>query len=306
MKIKSLIFTFIISSAVLLTGCSSATETISDDHLSNGTASQETVSTTEPPSPTEEVPVDSTAVSTDSTTEALVSSETDPSPTPTTTQNRKSETTGQTAPPQTTTAPHVHRYTSKIVAPTCTSGGYTLYTCSCGAQYTDNHTDALGHDLGPWVTVKEPTLSSEGQRQAVCRRNDHIEVQSLPRLDKIDAFVQEVVELVNQERSKEGLPSLTGVTALHSYAATRSSELVSVFNHVRPDGSNPLHDVLQLGYRTAGENIAYGYATPQAVMDGWMNSPGHRANILSPNFSYIGVGCYQKGNTLYWTQIFAG
>ena len=66
MKIKSLIFTFIISSAVLLTGCSSATETISDDHLSNGTASQETVSTTEPPSPTEEVPVDSTAVSTDS------------------------------------------------------------------------------------------------------------------------------------------------------------------------------------------------------------------------------------------------
>lgn len=145
MKIKSLIFTFIISSAVLLTGCSSATETISDDHLSNGTASQETVSTTEPPSPTEEVPADSTAVSTDSTTEALVSSETDPSPTSTTTQNSKSETTGQTAPPQTTTAPHVHRYTSKIVAPTCTSGGYTLYTCSCGA-----------HIRMPWATIWGP------------------------------------------------------------------------------------------------------------------------------------------------------
>lgn len=154
----------------------------------------------------------------------------------------------------------------------------------------------------PWATIwgpgspsRNPHFLPKGQRQAVCRRNDHIEVQSLPRLDKIDAFVQEVVELVNQERSKEGLPSLTGVTALHSYAATRSSELVSVFNHVRPDGSNPLHDVLQLGYRTAGENIAYGYATPQAVMEGWMNSPGHRAIFFHQTFPISGSAAIKRG-----------
>lgn len=205
-----------------------------------------------------------------------------------------------------TYAQHVHAYTVDTIEPGCTSRGYTVYICSCGEQYTDNYTDALGHDFGEWVTVKEPTVSSEGQQEKTCLRCGYTEVQSLPRLENTDDFVQAVVDLVNQERSKEGLSPLTGVTQLHSYAAVRSSELVSRFEHVRPDDSNPLTYVINMGYFRAGENIAYGYATPEAVMNAWMNSPGHRMNILTPEYSYIGIGCYRNGNTLYWTQIFAG
>ena len=205
-----------------------------------------------------------------------------------------------------THAQHVHAYTANTIEPDCISGGYTVYICSCGEQYTDNYTDALGHDFGEWVTVKEPTVSSEGQQEKTCLRCGYTEVQSIPRLENTDDFVQAVVDLVNQERSKEGLSPLTGVTQLHSYAAVRSSELVSRFEHVRPDNSNPLTYVINMGYFRAGENIAYGYATPEAVMNAWMNSPGHRMNILTPEYSYIGVGCCRNGNTLYWTQIFAG
>ena len=205
-----------------------------------------------------------------------------------------------------THAQHVHAYTANTIEPDCISGGYTVYICSCGEQYTDNYTDALGHDFGEWVTVKEPTVSSEGQQEKTCFRCGYTEVQSIPRLENTDDFVQAVVDLVNQERSKEGLSPLTGVTQLHSYAAVRSSELVSRFEHVRPDDSNPLTYVINMGYFRAGENIAYGYATPEAVMNAWMDSPGHRMNILTPEYSYIGVGCCRNGNTLYWTQIFAG
>ena len=59
-----------------------------------------------------------------------------------------------------------------------------------------------------------------------------------------------------------------------------------------------------LAYRTAGENIAMGYPTPEAVVDGWMNSEGHRANILNPSFTVIGVGYVEQGH--YWTQMFIG
>lgn len=214
--------------------------------------------------------------------------------------------TGESQSDSQTYAQHVHAYTVDTIEPDCTSGGYTVYICSCGEQYTDNYTDALGHDFGEWVTVKEPTVSSEGQQEKTCLRCGYTEVQSLPRLENTDDFVQAVVDLVNQERSKEGLSPLTGVTQLHSYAAVRSSELVSRFEHVRPDGSNPLTYVINMGYFRAGENIAYGYATPEAVMNAWMDSPGHRMNILTPEYSYIGIGCYRNGNTLYWTQIFAG
>ncbi len=120
--------------------------------------------------------------------------------------------------------------------------------------------------------------------------------------------VDQVVALVNQERAAQGLNPLKAVPALHQAAEIRSQELVTSFSHTRPDGrscSTVLNDT-GIAWRTTGENIAYGYSSPEAVMEGWMNSAGHRANILNQNFDSIGIGVISQNGVLYWTQIFTG
>lgn len=210
-------------------------------------------------------------------------------------------------PAQTPAPVHHHSYTSVVTPPSCTTQGYTTYTCACGARYQDHVTAALGHSFGAWVTTVAPTASAAGTQVRTCTRCGAQESATLPPVFEPSSTARQVVDLVNQERAKAGLSPLTAVGNLHSYAHTRSTELVTVFDHVRPDGSNPLTAVFSLGsYSTAGENIAMGYSSAQAVMEGWMNSPGHRANILSANFTSIGVGCYSYNGVLYWTQIFAG
>ncbi len=124
----------------------------------------------------------------------------------------------------------------------------------------------------------------------------------------LQAFAQQVVNLVNQERAKAGLSALQSVAVLDACAQKRSEELVSTFSHTRPDGTNcaTILDEYGVKWRTTGENIAYGYATPESVMKGWMDSAGHRANILNANFDSIGVGVVSRNGVLYWTQVFAG
>lgn len=122
------------------------------------------------------------------------------------------------------------------------------------------------------------------------------------------AYADAVVTLVNAERAAAGLDPVQAVPALCDAAEIRSGEITQSFSHTRPDGrscSTILND-RNIQWRTTGENIAYGYSSPEAVMDGWMHSSGHRANILSENFDYIGVGVVYEGGTLYWTQVFTG
>lgn len=121
-------------------------------------------------------------------------------------------------------------------------------------------------------------------------------------------FANEVLVLVNKERTKAGLSALSMPNKLLEPANTRAKEIKQVFSHTRPDGrswSTVLKDY-NVSVQTAGENIAYGYNTPEAVVTTWMNSPGHRANILNSNFKNIGIGVYtdSKG-TVYCTQIFS-
>lgn len=204
---------------------------------------------------------------------------------------------------------HTHSYKSKTVKATCTKGGYTLYTCSCGDSYRAKETGALGHAYGSWEVDKQATTSAAGSRSRTCSRCGDVERESIPKLTDTSSYASQVVTLVNKERAKEGLAPLTAVSGLNSYALQRSKELETLFAHQRPDGSNPLDYVISLGYWTAGENIAMSYGmndTPERVMEGWMNSEGHRANILDPDFAYIGVGCYVSNGSYYWTQIFAG
>ena len=119
---------------------------------------------------------------------------------------------------------------------------------------------------------------------------------------------EQVVTLVNKERAKAGLNKLEMDTKLQTAAAKRAKELKTLFSHSRPDGSLcfTVLNEYNVIYMAAGENIAMGQTTPEAVMNSWMNSEGHRANILSGNFTKIGVGCYQYNGRLYWVQLFIG
>lgn len=121
------------------------------------------------------------------------------------------------------------------------------------------------------------------------------------------SFAEQVVDLVNQERAKAGLEKLTLDKNIEAAALVRAKEIEVSFSHTRPDGSS-FSSVLKehnISYRGAGENIAWGQTSPEAVMNAWMNSEGHRANILNANFTKIGVGYYQNSaGRKFWTQLF--
>ena len=116
----------------------------------------------------------------------------------------------------------------------------------------------------------------------------------------------QVAELVNRERAKANLPALAYDAKLCEAAQVRAKEIVSLFAHERPDGSSCFTVLKEKGisYVACGENIAKGSQTPEAVMNGWMNSSGHKANILSTRFTKIGVAMVKVGNTKYWVQLF--
>ena len=117
----------------------------------------------------------------------------------------------------------------------------------------------------------------------------------------------EVLDLVNQIRQQNGLGTLTwdNTAAEVAYRHSLDMDVRDFFAHTNPDGDSP-GDRLTAGgvaWTAYGENIAMGYATAQDVMDAWMNSPGHRDNILYPNFTHLGVGVHENGST-WWTQNF--
>ena len=122
------------------------------------------------------------------------------------------------------------------------------------------------------------------------------------------SFEEQVVELVNAYRAQYGLSALTADWELARVARYKSQDMHDrgYFAHNSPTYGTPFDMIRSFGlsYRTAGENIAKGYATPQAVVNGWMNSSGHRANILNGSFTKIGVGYVADGHI--WTQLFIG
>lgn len=125
---------------------------------------------------------------------------------------------------------------------------------------------------------------------------------------ELAAYASEVVTLVNEERAIYGLAPVKASDALTQAAQIRAEETVQQFSHTRPDGraSSTVLGDLSIEWRSCGENIAYGYKDAEAVMDGWMHSDGHRANILSQSFEYIGVGVAERGGVIYCTQVFTG
>jgi len=125
---------------------------------------------------------------------------------------------------------------------------------------------------------------------------------------QLNEFEQEVVELTNDERVKQGLDPLKIDEELSKVAREKSRDMAdsNYFSHDSPNYGSPFDMMKSFGidYRTAGENNAKGQRTPAEVVNGWMNSDGHRANILNEDFTHIGVGYVEQGN--HWTQQFIG
>ena len=161
----------------------------------------------------------------------------------------------------------------------------------------------------PDSTPNNPTTAPE-QKPDSAPSNPNTTPEQKPSTD-FSSYQQQVLDLVNAERAKRGISALTLDSSLSSVATKKSQDMVNknYFDHTSPTYGSPFDMMKQFGisYRSAGENIAKGQKTPQEVVAAWMNSEGHRKNILNPNFTNLGVGIAKDSNkTTYWTQMFIG
>ena len=181
---------------------------------------------------------------------------------------------------------------STCAASTCTVGcGDTMWKIAARCQV------GVSEIISANPQLKNPGLIYPGQ------------VLQIPTTSStVSSYEKEVVRLVNEIRTKNGLKPLTENWELSRVARYKAQDMhdKNYFSHTSPTYGSPFTMIKNFGisYRTAGENIAMGYKTPQAVVDGWMNSSGHRANILNANYTQIGVGYCASGS--YWSQMFIG
>ncbi|MGG1699201.1 CAP domain-containing protein [Bacillus zhangzhouensis] len=160
-------------------------------------------------------------------------------------------------------------------------------------------------------SVKKPTASKPSTPAKQNNNNtkaDQKDTTATKADSSLNAFEKEVVELTNKERAKQGLKALSVDSKLSKSARAKSQDMKdkNYFSHTSPTYGSPFDQMKKFGitYKTAGENIAQGQRSPQEVVTAWMNSEGHRANILNKNYTHIGVGYVKAGN--YWTQQFIG
>lgn len=189
-----------------------------------------------------------------------------------------------------------------VIIMMCTTQAYaqTTYTVKPGDsiwKIAVRYQTGISEILSQNPHIKNPSLIYPGQRLTI------------PSQSSTKAFEDEVVRLVNAERSKRGLQTLASNWELSRVARYKSQDMINknYFSHTSPTYGSPFNMMENFGIRfsSAGENIAYGQRTPAEVMKGWMNSPGHRANILSPSYTHIGVGVAKtKSGVYYWTQMF--
>lgn len=165
---------------------------------------------------------------------------------------------------------------------------------------------------GSNITGKTGQSANTAQAQKPAASNTSKPSASNNSSSQMNAFEKKVVDLTNQERAKAGLKALkTDNSALSKMARDKAADMRNnnYFDHQSPTYGSPFNMMQKYGikFSTAGENIAAGQKTPEEVVNGWMNSPGHRANILNANYTTIGVGYVQGGSYgSYWTQEFIG
>ncbi len=176
----------------------------------------------------------------------------------------------------------------------------------------------LTHKVSPGDTMWKLAVQYQVGTGEIIAANPQVEnpnliypgqVLNIPQVSQaVRAYEQEVVRLVNAQRVQNGLKPLAENWELSRVARYKSADMAGkrYFSHESPTYGSPYQMMRSFGisFRFAGENIAYGQRTPAAVVSAWMNSSGHRANILSSSYTQIGVGYHEAGN--YWTQMFIG
>lgn len=185
-----------------------------------------------------------------------------------------------------------------------------LFVFSIGAFAASTHTVAKGDSLWKIAVRYQVGLSEIKAANPAIKNYDLIypgDIINIPVKDSaVSSYEKEVIRLVNIERQKNGLSPLSEDWQLSRVARYKSEDMRDrgYFSHTSPTYGSPFDMMKSFGisYRNAGENIAKGQSSPEAVVRAWMNSPGHRANILNKSFTHIGVGYAKQGH--YWTQMF--
>lgn len=158
----------------------------------------------------------------------------------------------------------------------------------------------------PAANKKQPIAPPAKQTTPPAKEEQQTKTPPATTQHQLTQLEQKVVELTNQERRKHGLPELQIDLALSRVARMKSEDMQknNYFSHTSPTYGSPFDMMRDFGisYRAAAENIAQGQRTAEEVVQAWMNSSGHRANILNKNYTHIGVGHTPNGN--YWTQMF--
>ncbi|WP_236354714.1 CAP domain-containing protein [Konateibacter massiliensis] len=211
--------------------------------------------------------------------------------------------TGQTSTPSTGSQNGTNCPNNSVTTPTETTTPET----TTPSDTTTTPETTVPETTTPSETTTPETTTPETTTPETTAPTETTDSSTTENTTSNASYAQQVVDLVNVERAKEGLNPLTNNALIAKAATVRASEIQTKFEHVRPDGSGFVTALKEQGitYRGAGENIAWGQKTPQEVVTAWMNSPGHRANIMNPNYVNIGVGNLQNSaGTQYWVQIF--
>jgi uncharacterized protein YkwD len=180
--------------------------------------------------------------------------------------------------------------------------GITILEWRAGLESTQN---VISVTPTPDFTLGTPSASASPESPSPSAPPSSIS----PSKDKITLTEDAVTQLVNQERAKAGCSPLRTDERLRTAARAHSADMArqNYFSHVSKDGSSFVDRIARAGYpraSAAAENIAYGYATAADVVKGWMNSDGHRKNILNCTYKAVGVGLAYRGKLPYWTQDF--
>lgn len=191
-------------------------------------------------------------------------------------------------------------------------GILAMSSLTFNAAAATTHTVATGDTM--WkIAVKYEVGLSEIKSANTQISNPNLiypgQILNIPTVDStVTNYENEVIRLVNEIRAQNGLKKLTADWELSRVARYKSQDMKDnkYFSHTSPVYGTPYQMMKSFGitYRSAGENIAMGQRTPQTVVNAWMNSAGHRKNILNSSFTRIGVGYVADGN--YWTQMFIG
>lgn len=190
---------------------------------------------------------------------------------------------------------------------TTTTAATTTTAVTTTAVTTTTTTTVATTTTTTTTTTTSTTTAAPVTTTTTARTTPAPVVTTTAAADDFDAYAAEILNLVNEERRSRGLPEYTTNEKLNQMAMVRANEISQSFSHTRPDGSglDSLFAEYGVQWWAIGENIAGGYSTPSFVMDGWMNSPLHEANILAENFSSMGIGIVRVNGTMFWVQIFA-